>query len=43
MRLRTLGLVVTLALGILWAPLVADSQAPKVPRSGLIRADQVIE
>ena len=37
MRLRTLGLIVTLALGILIAPLAAAAQQPaKVPRVGVL-------
>ncbi len=37
MRLRTLGLIVTLALGILLAPLAAEAQPPKkVPRIGIL-------
>ncbi len=38
MRLRALGLLVTLALGILAAPLAADAQQPaKTPRIGMLR------
>ncbi len=37
MMLRTVRLIVTLALGILLAPLAADAQAPaKVPRIGFL-------
>jgi len=37
MKLRTLGLIVTLALGILWVPLASDAQQPgKVPRIGVL-------
>jgi len=40
MRLRTIGLIVTLALGLLLAPLAADAQQPaKVPRIGFLRAE----
>ncbi len=49
MRLRTIGLISTLVLGLLPGPLVAEAQkAAKqigltVPRLLLVRADKVIE
>ena len=34
----TVGVIVTLALGLLWAPLAAHAQQPgKLPRIGLLR------
>jgi putative ABC transport system substrate-binding protein len=37
MRLRTIGLIVALALGLFWAPLAGDAQQPsKVPRIGYL-------
>jgi ABC-type uncharacterized transport system substrate-binding protein len=38
MQFRTVGIIVTIALSLLWAPLAAEAQPPaKVPRIGVLR------